>query len=139
MHKRRPHFPVIKKSAFTAADTSLTDVTEEFAIPEGSRLRVDVLISAKPSAGSGTISLYVGDHMDPSDPASRMYTFAKSVTVDSSNPTSVPGVRVITLNPEVAGDQAVLPLPTHGVIKALSSGDVGATFTILKVCLVQEV
>jgi hypothetical protein len=137
MSKRRPLFPVVKKGAFAITDTSATDVTQEFEIPEGSRLRIDLLITAKPSGGSGTISLYAGDHINPTT-GERMYSAVKSVTIDASNPSAVSGVLSITLNPEVVGDVAFLPVSTHGVIKALSSGAAGATFTIASVAVIQE-
>jgi cobalamin biosynthesis protein CbiD len=135
MNYRDITFPVIKKAAFATSDSSATDVTEEFVLAKGDRLRIDILLSAKPSSGTGTISLYAGDHVDPTTGA-RLYSLVKSVTVDSTHPTAVPGVLSITLNPEVAGDQAVLPTPSRGIIKALSDGT--GTFTISKISVLQD-
>jgi hypothetical protein len=135
MNNRSIVFPQIVKGSFTAADNSLKDVTQEFAITKGNRIKVDLLLTARSASGSSTISLYAGDHLDPTTGA-RLYKLIDSVTVDNTNPSSVPDTVSIRLNVETTTDQVKFPLPSHGIIRAQSDGT--ATMTIAKVSVLQE-
>lgn len=130
-HLRRTAFPgLVTSPTIATTDTSSKTLTEEFDLSYGTPIRIEILMSAQSGTGTLTFELFTGTCQTAA--GVRVYQTSKTKTHDNATAGTL---CVLTLQPEVAGDQGFLPTGMFGLLKAKSDGT--ATCTVLHVAVLQ--
>lgn len=130
MSFRRPPNDLMKATVQSvgASETNTVLGAKQFGVSDGSRLRIDMIASAFTLGAGITLKLQVSPGLDANGAA--IWVDAKTAAVTAT------GATTITLNPEVAGDQAFLPLPT--IARVVVTTGAGSALTVIHVNVLQR-